>query len=83
MKINGDLYTSAYCPYCILVESFLESNNIEINKIDVNENVNAKQTLISIGGKSQVPCFVENNIALYESLDIIEHFKEAIYDRAN
>ena len=83
MKINGYLYTSAYCPYCIHVEKFLETNNIQVNKIDVSQDFNAKEKLIKIGGKSQVPCYVENNTPLYESLDIIERFKETIYDRAN
>jgi len=42
---------------------------------NIHEDTGAKEELIRIGGKGQVPCLVIDGKALYESDDIIEWFK--------
>ena len=83
MKLDGTLYTMRNCPYCVMVESYLETHSIQIDKKDISEDSKYREELISIGGKSQVPCYVINNSPLYESLDIINYFEDYVYDRTN
>lgn len=71
------LYVGTFCPYCRRVEKFIEDNAIKsVEIIDVDKNSEAKEKLIEIGGKKQVPCLIIDGKALYESLDIINYLKE-------
>ena len=69
------LYHFMGCPYCQRVRDFLSTNGISVPMKDTHENPAYRDELIKIGGKSQVPCLVIKGKALYESLDIIEWFK--------
>lgn len=71
---NYTLYINPKCPYCIKVLKFMKRNNITLPIKNV-ESVKNKQELISIGGKSQVPCLVIDGKALYESNDIISYLE--------
>jgi len=73
------LYYKPTCPYCIKVLHFLEQNDISVPLKNINENSLNRQELIDIGGKGQVPCLVIDGkaLALYESDDIIQWFKES------
>ena len=68
------------CPYCKKVMRFMDEKGIEYNKIDITDNKMNEDTLIQIGGKRQVPFFIdkERNIQMYESSDIIEYLKTVI-----
>lgn len=73
---NLKLYIGAYCPFCIKVKNFIKENNIQgIEYVDINKDEQAKEHLIEIGGKKQVPCLIIDDKALYESRDIIEYLK--------
>ena len=74
-----DLYIMETCPYCKKVLAFMEEKGIECNKVDIADKKN-EETLIKLGGKRQVPFFVdkERNIQMYESNDIIEYLKTVI-----
>ncbi len=72
MEIKATLYTSNYCFFCHKVENFCNSNNITLQKVDINEDPVHVKKLIEIGGKRQVPCLVHDNKPLYESDDIIQ-----------
>ena len=65
------LYTRPTCPYCVRVTSYLESIGKAIPTKNT-EDQEAREELISIGGKQQVPCLVINGVALYESSEIIQ-----------
>ena len=71
-----DLYILETCPYCKKVMKFFDENNIEYNKINI-ENKTSEDTLIRTGGKRQVPFLVDKdrNVQMYESDDIIEYVK--------
>ena len=69
------LYHFMGCPYCQRVRDFLRTEGISVPMKDTHENPSYRDELIKIGGKSQVPCLIINGKALYESLDIIEWFK--------
>jgi len=71
------LYYFPECPYCQRVLGFMETNGIQgIDRRDTHANPAYRDELIQIGGKSQVPCLVNNGTPLYESLDIIEWLKQ-------
>ena len=74
-----DLYIMETCPYCKKVMAFLDDKKIEYNKIDIADKSN-EETLIRLGGKRQVPFFVdkERNVQMYESSDIIEYLKTVL-----
>ena len=74
-----DLYIMESCPYCKKVLTFMEEEGIDCNKIDISDKA-AEDALIQLGGKRQVPFFVdkERNIQMYESDDIIEYLKTVI-----
>ena len=59
------------CPYCIKVMSFMEDNSIAVPLRDIEADEEAAKTLISVGGKRQVPCLFIDGQPLYESDDII------------
>ena len=71
-----DLYIMETCPYCKKVLAFMDEMGIMCNKIDI-ENKKNEETLITLGGKRQVPFLVDKdrNIQMYESNDIIEYLK--------
>ena len=74
-----DLYILETCPYCKKVMKFFAENNVEYNKINIENKAN-EETLVRVGGKRQVPFLVDKdrNIQMYESDDIIEYAKTII-----
>ena len=66
------LYYMPSCPYCGKVLNYMKTAGIEIPLKNTSADSSVRQELISIGGKSQVPCLIIDGKALYESDDIIE-----------
>jgi glutaredoxin 3 len=71
------LYYSPWCPYCQKVIRFMESNDIQIEMRPTSDS-DAKETLMQVGGKNQVPCLFIEGKPLYESDDIIEYLRSRI-----
>ena len=69
------LYHFQGCPYCARVRDYLDSQSISVPMKDIHQDPGAKEELIKISGKSQVPCLVVDAKPMFESLDIIEWFK--------
>lgn len=65
------LYYFPSCPFCVLVLDALGRLGLEIPMRDINTEAGARDDLVKIGGKSQVPCLVIDGKPLYESGDII------------
>jgi len=70
------LYHFEGCPFCERVREFLRKSDIRILLKDTHADPKAREELIRIGGKSQVPCLVIDGKALYELFDIIEWLKK-------
>ena len=74
MNEKLELYYYPECPYCRKVLKAIDdlglANDIELKNIHADES--ARQTLISVGGKPQVPCLFINGAPLYESSDIVD-----------
>lgn len=73
MSANHDLvlYYRPTCPFCIRVTDFMRSRGIEIPLRNISIDSEAARTLVSVGGKQQVPCLFIDDKPLYESSDII------------
>ena len=69
------LYHFNGCAHCQRVKDYLSKNNISLLMKNTREDPKAREELIRIGGKPQVPCLTIDGKALYESLDIIEWLK--------
>ena len=65
------LYHFEGCPFCHMVRDFIEDNSMEVIEKDIRMDASAREELIRIGGKTQVPCLSIDGKALYESRDII------------
>ena len=70
------LFYRPMCPYCQKVIHYIEQNNISLELKDVSGNSENHQELLTIGGKTQVPCLNIDEKALYESDDIIQWLSE-------
>lgn len=71
-----ELFMKPTCPYCIKVMNFMSENNITIPLRDIVADESAAETLVSVGGKRQVPCLFIDGKPLYESDDIIEWLRD-------
>lgn len=70
------LYYKPTCPFCKKVLAFMEQEDIEIPLKNVKEDETARDELLHLGGKMQVPCLFIDDKALYESDEIIEWLKK-------
>ena len=52
------LYYFPSCPFCVTVLNCLERLNLEIPMRDIQTEAGARDDLVEIGGKGQVPCLV-------------------------
>ena len=53
------LYTSKWCAHALSVEHFLQMNDIDVDKINVDEDPEAREDLIALnGGYASVPTLV-------------------------
>ena len=71
-----ELYYKPTCPYCQKVLTFMKTAGISLPLQDISSSEEARQTLIRVGSKQQVPCLFIDGKAMYESDDIIEFFKK-------
>jgi glutaredoxin 3 len=65
------LYYFPSCPYCRLVLDCLGRLDLEIPMRNIQSETGARDDLLEIGGKGQVPCLVIDGKPLYESNDIV------------
>ncbi len=70
------LYYFEPCPYCQKVLRFMNEKKITIPIKDIHKDLQARDELIRIGGRGQVPCLVIDEKALYESDDIIKWLEQ-------
>lgn len=73
---NLELFIKQSCPYCQKVLHFMKSRHIEVPLRDIVEEPGARDELIAVGGKGQVPCLFIDGKPLYESDDIIAYLRK-------
>ena len=70
------LYHKKTCPFCRKVRDYLTEIGKTLPLKDIEEDPKAKEELLHLGGKAQVPCLFIDGAPLYDSEDIIEYLKE-------
>ena len=74
------IYEMLACPFCVKVRREIKRLGLNIERIDVKKNAADMDTLMTQGGKFQVPCLrIEHQQSvewLYESSDIIKYLRE-------
>ena len=70
------LYHFPSCPFCKMVADCLDRLGAKIPMRDILVEPGAREELLAIGGKTQVPCLVIDGEPLYESADIIRWLEE-------
>ena len=80
MNETLELYYYPACPYCQKVLRAIDelgvADAIELKNIRADEH--ARQTLVEVGGKQQVPCLFIDGAPLYESSDIVKWLRGAL-----
>ena len=73
MSETLELYYYPECPYCQKVLRALDGLGAADAVVlkDIHADEDARQTLIAVGGKQQVPCLFIDGAPLYESDDIV------------
>lgn len=66
-----ELFIMPSCPYCQKVLRFMERRGIELPLRNIISEPWAREELVRVGGKAQVPCLFIDGAPLYESDDII------------
>ena len=70
------LYQFPECPFCQLVLREIEKLEIEIPVINTRLDSTAKQELIDLTGRTQVPCLVIDGEPMLESMDIVSYLRQ-------
>ena len=72
MSESLELYYYPECPYCQKVLRVVDELGVKGSIVlrDIHADADARQTLIAVGGKQQVPCLFIDGAPLYESDDI-------------
>ena len=72
------LYYKPSCPFCQKTITAADEIGVAFNLKDISADDALREELIEKGGKQQVPYMVdpENEVAMYESDDIIAYVKE-------
>ena len=75
-----ELFIMPTCPYCRKVQLYMRQHDIELPLRDIASEPGARDELIRVGGKAQVPCLFIDGAPLYESDDIIAYLSKAFED---
>lgn len=73
-----ELFYFPECPYCQKVLRVIDDLGVAdaVAFKDIHADEAARQTLIAVGGKQQVPCLFVDGKPLYESSDIADWLRE-------
>ena len=83
MTPRYELFIMPACPYCQKVLAYLSRVGLDDGRVtveDITSDPAARDELVRVGGKPQVPCLFIDGAPLYESDDIITHLSEAFED---
>lgn len=76
------LYYFPTCPYCKKVLKVIDENDLdEIELKNINQDQEAEEKLIEVGGKRQVPCLFIDGEPLYESDDIVDWLQSNLIEK--
>ena len=70
------LYHFDSCYFCAKVRNAANELGIEMEMRDIMKNPAFRDELMSLAGKTQVPCLVIDGKPMHESDDIVDYLKE-------
>jgi len=71
------LYYSDTCPFCQRILAWIDENpSVEIEMINVNLVLGAREELAQLGGQSMIPALSIDGKIMYESADIYQWLVE-------
>lgn len=73
---NYTLFYKPTCPFCKKVLNYMDEQGIDLPLRDVSTDADARGELLSVGGKTQIPCLFIDGEPLYESGDIIDYLSK-------
>tara|TARA_Y100000589_G_C26814611_1_gene491326 strand:- start:344 stop:586 length:243 start_codon:yes stop_codon:yes gene_type:complete len=76
MSKKYTLYQFPECPFCQLVLKELDKLKLEIPTKNTRLDPEAREELISLTGRTQVPCLVIDGKPLLESNDIVNYLRQ-------
>lgn len=73
-----ELFKKDSCPYCQRVMALVDELGVgeQVEYRDIVRDPQARQMLVEVGGKQQVPCLFIDGEPLYESADIMRWVRE-------
>ena len=69
------LYKFDACPYCQKVMKAVDRLGVAVRYRDTREDASAREELVRVGGKAQVPCLFIDGRPMYESDDIVAYLE--------
>jgi glutaredoxin 3 len=61
---NVKIYSTPYCPYCILAKNYFNKNNIQFTEVNVDEDEAGKNEMIEKSGQMEVPVIEIGDVLL-------------------
>jgi len=59
------VFSTKFCPHCVVLKQFLNDNKIEFEALDVSENEEARKVMIEKTGQMGVPVIeIDNEIVI-------------------
>lgn len=59
------VYSTEFCPYCVVLKEFLKEKNVVFEAVDVTENLEAQEEMIEKSGQMSVPVVeIDGNIVI-------------------
>mgnify|MGYP003961661025 CR=1 FL=1 len=75
MNSKLSLYYFPQCPFCAHVLHEIRNLEIDVALKDTRENPANREELITLTGKTQVPCLVVDGKPMLESMEIIAYLR--------
>lgn len=81
MNESYELFEQTTCPFCGMVNRFLDAKGIDLPRRDTRRDADANAELVAGGGRPTVPCLKitsDNGDVrwMYESMDIMRYLDE-------
>jgi len=81
MSESYELFQQTTCPFCGMVDRFLDAKGIDVPRRDTMRDPQANAELVAGGGRATVPCLKitsENGDVrwMYESMDIMRYLDQ-------
>jgi glutaredoxin 3 len=68
------MYTTRYCPYCVMAKRLLDHKGVRVEEIRVDEDMARREEMMHLSGRRTVPqIFVgETHVGGFEDLSALE-----------